>query len=251
MAVLERNGMRLHYEVRGRGPAILFTHGFAASSAMWAGDLERLADRFTVIAWDLPGHAGSDSPEDPARYAEAEVLADMIALLDACDAREAVIAGHSLGGYLSLAFQQLCPARTRALALIATGPGYRDDEARAGWNRFAVRQAEKYETRGLAALPTAAEIPSAGHRSATGLALAARGLLAQVDAHVIDGLSAVSAPTLILVGSRDERYFAAADYMAKRIPDARKALIEDAGHAPNLDQPDRFHQTLGAFLDGL
>lgn len=248
MAVLDRDGVQIHYEVRGDGPVVLLSHGYAASGRMWERQLETLSDRYRVVSWDLRGHGRSDSPEDPALYSEALCVDDMAALLDACDAETAVVGGLSLGGYLSLAFQQARPERTRALLLFDTGPGYRSDEARAGWNRFAERQAQKFETRGLEALPKGRETALAEHRSARGLALAARGMLAQVDAHVIDGLSAIDVPTLVLVGGNDEPYFAATDYMARKIPGARKVVVEEAGHAANLDQPERFDAAVREFL---
>lgn len=251
MPQINRDGVAIHYEVRGAGPALLLSHGYGATSAMWDGQLARLADDWQVVVWDMRGHGASDSPEDPALYSEAHTVADMAALLDAVGADSAVIGGLSLGGYMSLAFQQAHPERTRALMLFDTGPGYRSDDARDGWNRFAARQAEKYETRGLEALPKGDEIRADAHRSATGLALAARGMLAQRDAHVIDGLDAIDVPTLVLVGSRDEAYFAATDYMVRKIPGAVKAVIEDAGHAANLHQPERFDAAVRDFLAGL
>src|SRR5271166_3134503 len=65
MALLERDGVQLHYEVRGDGPAILLSHGFAATSAMFAANIDAFAEAHTVITWDLRGHGDSDSPADP------------------------------------------------------------------------------------------------------------------------------------------------------------------------------------------
>lgn len=253
MPQINRDGVAIHYEARGEGPVILFTHGYCASGRMWTPQLEALSSRFRVVAWDLRGHGASDAPEDPEAYSEALSLGDMEAVLDAAGAGSApaVIAGHSLGGYLSLAFQQARPARTRALMLFSTGPGYRKDEARAGWNAYAEKQARRYEERGLAAVPDGEMTAGAGHRCARGLALAARGILAQRDAHVIDGLGAIDVPTLVLIGARDERYFAGTDYMAAKIPGARKVLIEDAGHAVNLEQAEAFDAALVTFLETL
>ena len=253
MPQIKRDGIAIHYEARGAGPAVLFTHGYCASARMWTPQLEALSDRFRVIAWDLRGHGASDAPEDPALYSEAACIEDMDAVLHAAGAGDApaVIAGHSLGGYLSLAFRQARPERTRALMLFSTGPGYRRDEARANWNAYAEKQARRYEERGLEAVPDGAMTAGAGHRSARGLALAASGILVQRDARVIDGLPAVDVPTLVLVGARDERYFAGTDHMAAKIPGARKVLVEDAGHAVNLEQPAAFDAALVDFLDAL
>ena len=89
------------------------------------------------------------------------------------------------------------------------------------------------------------------HRSAQGLAHAARGMLAQVDGHVIDGLASIRVPTLIIVGDRDEPFVGACEYMAKKIPNARLEVIAGAGHSSNLDQPAAFDRVLLDFLDSL
>lgn len=251
MPQINRDGVAIHYEVAGEGPTVLLSHGYGATAGMWTQQLASLSDHYRIVTWDMRGHGSSDSPDDPALYSEAHTLGDMVALLDAVGADRAVIGGLSLGGYMSLAFHQAHPERTRALMLFDTGPGYRSDEARDKWNRFADRQASKFEERGLAAIPKGPETAGAEHRSAAGLARAARGMLAQVDAHVIDGLTDIEVPTLVLVGSEDEPYFAATDYMVRKIPGAEKVVIEGAGHAANLDQPERFDAAVRAFLDRL
>src|SRR5581483_1243498 len=99
---------------------------------------------YRMITWDMRGHGLSDSPTDTAEYTEAKTVEDMAAILDACDVEQAVIGGLSLGGYMSLAFNVAHPSRVRALVLCDTGPGYRNDEARAGWNAMATRRAEAF-----------------------------------------------------------------------------------------------------------
>ena len=91
----------------------------------------------------------------------------------------------------------------------------------------------------------------AGHRDATGLAHAARGMLAQFDDKMIQSLPSIAVPTLVLVGSEDVKFHAAADYMAGKIASAQKVVIDGAGHEANMDQPTAFNQAMGAFLDGL
>ena len=73
-------------------------------------------------------------------------------------------------------------------------------------------------------------------------------MLAQTDAQVIDSLATVRVPTLLLVGASDHPFLAGTDYMARKIPGARKVVLADAGHASNIDQPDAFNATLLDFL---
>ena len=250
MATLNRDGVNLYYEAHGEGPALLLSHGYSATSRMWRGQIDALSRRHRLILWDMRGHGASDYPTDPTAYSEAATVADMAALLDAVGAETAIIGGLSLGGYMSLAFHLAHRERVRALLIIDTGPGYRNDEAREGWNRNALKTAERYETEGLGRLAAGSvEMRTSTHRSADGLALAARGMLTQKDARVISSLPTVAVPSLIVVGANDTPFLAASDYMAAKIPGARKAVIANAGHAANIDQPEAFNAAVLDFLE--
>lgn len=252
MANLNRDGINIYYEVHGTGPVILLSHGYSATSEMWRGQIEPLSREHTLLLWDMRGHGLSDYPVDPAAYSEATTIADMAALLDALGARSAIVGGLSLGGYMSLAFHKAYPERVKALLIIDTGPGYRSDQARGEWNLFALDRAERLDKEGLAALNVAsAEVMASRHRSAEGLVLAARGMLTQHSAVVIDALPSISVPTIVIVGANDKPFLNAADYMAKKIPGAQKVMIPDAGHAVNLDQPAAFNAAVLDFLDRL
>lgn len=253
MPMLARDdGVNLYYEVHGSGPTILLTHGYSATSQMWKGQIEALSKDHQLVTWDMRGHGQSDSPDDPALYSEPATVADMAALLDAVGAKSAVIGGLSLGGYMSLAFHRVHPERTQALLIIDTGPGYKNDEAREGWNRTSLKTAERYETDGLKVLEGgSAERRQARHKSAKGLALAARGMLTQRDAGVITSLPDIRVPSIVVVGSEDTPFLAASDYMAAKIPGARKEVIKGAGHAANIDRPEAFNAAIVGFLRGL
>jgi pimeloyl-ACP methyl ester carboxylesterase len=150
---------------------------------------------------------------------------------------------------MSLAFYVKYPKRVRALLIIDTGPGFKKDEARDGWNKYALETARDFEAQGLARLKSrSAEMASATHRSADGLIKAARGMLTQQDASVINALPDIRVPSLVVVGADDKPFLAAADYMAAKIPGARKVVIANAGHAANIDQPAAFNEALVSFL---
>jgi len=253
MPKLHRDGVSLYYEVHGdHGPVILLTHGYSSTAQMWSGQVEVIAKDHRLVTWDMRGHGQSDSPDNPALYSEAHTVADMAALLDEVGTQRAIIGGLSLGGYMSLAFNRVHPDRVDALLIIDTGPGYKNDEARAGWNKTSLRTADRYETEGLGLLSTgSAERRTAKHTSATGLALAARGMLTQRDAGVITSLPNVKVPSIVIVGSEDTPFLAASDYMAAKIPGAKKVIIEGAGHAANIDKPEAFNAALTGFLAAL
>ena len=253
MPMLNRDGVNLYYEVHGdAGPVILLTHGYSATSQMWAGQVEMLARDHRLVVWDMRGHGQSDSPDDPALYSEMATVDDMSALLDVVGVTSAIVGGLSLGGYMSLAFHRSHPDRVDALLIIDTGPGYKNDEARAGWNKTSLRTAERYETEGFGLLSSgSAERRTAKHTSAKGLALAARGMLTQRDSGVITSLPDIKVPAIVIVGSEDTPFLAASDYMAAKIPGATKVVIDGAGHAANIDKPEAFNAALMEFLKAL
>ncbi len=252
MPLLDREGVKIYYEDHGHGPPILLSHGYSATCRMWNGQISALVARHRVIVWDMRGHGESDGPDDSAAYSEALTVEDMAALLRRCRIDRAVIGGLSLGGYMSLAFYLAHPEMVGALMLFDTGPGFRNPEARRAWNERARQRADDLDARGFAALGESDEVRMSKHRSAHGLAGAARGMLVQSDDdHIIAGLDTITVPTLVVVGAEDTHFLAAADYMARKIPGAVRVTIPDAGHASNLHQPAAFNRAVQDFLGGL
>jgi pimeloyl-ACP methyl ester carboxylesterase len=248
MPKLDRDGVGIHYAVAGAGLPVLLSHGFSATSRMWDDQVAALQDRYQVITWDMRGHGASDYPEDPSLYSERHTVDDMAAILRALGIERAVIGGLSLGGVMSLGFHAAYPGMVRALMLFDTGPGFRNAEARQAWNDRSLRQADRFEQEGLAALNRSDEVRLGEHRSAEGLARAARGMMTQRDDHLIRDLPRIAVPALVLVGANDTNFLAATDYMAARIAASTKVVIPDAGHAANLHQPAAFNAAVEAFL---
>ena len=110
---------------------------------------------------------------------------------------------------MSLEFYLAHPQTVEALVICDSGPGYRNPQARETWNERARGRAVELEARGLEALSgRSREMQEAmgHHASAQGLAHAARGMLAQTDSRVIDGLPSIAVPTLVIVGDKDEPF---------------------------------------------
>ena len=248
MPYLTRDGVRLYYEDHGQGLPILLSHGYGASARMWDGQIKAFQDTYRLIPWDMRGHGESDSPADATLYSHTHTVEDMRAILDHLQIDQAVIAGHSLGGFMSLAFHVQHTPRVKALILQGCGPGYRNAEARAAWNQRVAQRAERLETQGLAALGGNSEVRLSTQRSAQGLAHAARGILSQADASVIDSLPHITVPVLILVGEKDTPFLNGSSYMASHIPQARHVIVPQAGHGANVDQPDMVNNALRDFL---
>ncbi len=200
--------MRIHLEKRGTGPAMVFLHGIGSTSATWAAVMDRLEDRYTVAAWDLLGHGGSPVPDDPAEYSRDRALDDLDDVLASLDG-SAVLVGHSLGGYLALAHAATRPGVARGIVVLNTGPGFRDPVKRESWNDRSRRNAHRFGV-----VPQAAE------------------LNLQEDSVVMERLSEMDVPTLVLAGDADRaEYSGAGEYLERKMPNARFQSIAGGEHA--------------------
>jgi len=211
-------GVRVHVERRGQGQPIVFCHGMGTSCASWAAQLAALEDRFTVVAWDLLGHGKSPVPDDPELYSRDAALLDLDDVIATLD-QKPVLVGHSLGGYLSLAYVATRPDAVRGMIVMATGPGFRDSSKREAWNARSERNAHRF-----------------------GVELQVAGLNLQHDSLVMERLAEIDVPTLALAGSEDApAYSGSAAYLERKMPNARfveisggKHLMHEASHASEI-----------------
>jgi pimeloyl-ACP methyl ester carboxylesterase len=251
---IKRNGAALYYEATGptsgSGLPVLLTHGFAATSRIWRAQSEAFSARNEFIRWDMRGHGRSGSPPDEAAYSVDETVEDMATLLDQLGHERAIIGGHSLGGYMALAFYLKYPDRVKALFVVATGPGYKSNTPREEWNDMARGLGRRLEKNGLEELRKLdRDMDPADHDSVAGLGRAARGMLVQRDSRIIDSLPDIAVPTLVVVGEKDRGYLAASDYMAGKIPKAELVTIPNAGHAVNLHQTASFNAAATKYFE--
>jgi pimeloyl-ACP methyl ester carboxylesterase len=120
MSTADNSNPPLHADLRGDdGPVVILLHGLGGSGAVWSTIAERLSRHCRVLAYDLPGHAGSlgIAGSGPAKTAMREVLADM----DRRNIASAHIAGHSLGGAVAALIALSAPERVSSLTLVAPG----------------------------------------------------------------------------------------------------------------------------------
>lgn len=116
MNFFEFKGVRFAFEDTGKGPALFFLHGFLENSSMWAGIIDGLPQKYRKITLDLPGHGQSGN----IGYIHSmEEMAEVVkALFDHLKLKKITLIGHSMGGYVSLAFAELHPDEIRGLVLI-------------------------------------------------------------------------------------------------------------------------------------
>ncbi|MBV9959754.1 MAG: alpha/beta fold hydrolase [Acidobacteria bacterium] len=252
-------GIELDYDDAGEGLPVVLLHGYPFNRSMWREQAEALSESYRVITPDLRGHGESEVAATVTMPLMAE---DIAALLDELHIECAVIGGLSMGGYVALAFQQLFPARVRALVLADTKAQGDTQEAREVREQQALTALrEGMEPIADAMLPkllapaTLAEQPDTVARvremilstKPAGAAAAQRGMAAREDR--TEMLSQIEVPTLILVGSEDAiTPPALSTEMQRCIHGSRLELIKGAGHVSNLERPGEFTGALKSFL---
>jgi len=223
-------GTALASETRGpdgpTGHPVVATTGWANDRRVWSSMVDDLAANHAVTTWDLRGHGDSETPA-PGEYTRAHALGDLTAVLDHAG-RPAVLMGHSLGGYLSLAHAVNHPDEVAGLVLVATGPGFRKAEAREQWNASVRASMEKLD------LPAGADE-----------------LSMHTDAHVIDHLADIEVPVLVLLGEHDARFAASASLFERDLNVRETVVVPDTGHMVHVKAPTECAAAVRRFLAGL
>jgi pimeloyl-ACP methyl ester carboxylesterase len=119
MPYAHNGSVRIHYQVAGEGPALVFQHGFSESVVDWyeAGYVGELRPHYRLILIDARGHGSSDKPHDPAAYALNRRVADVTAVLDALEIAKALFWGYSMGGWIGFGMAKHAGERVQALVI--------------------------------------------------------------------------------------------------------------------------------------
>jgi 3-oxoadipate enol-lactonase len=252
---------RLAYNLAGRGPAIVFLHGFGLDHRMWLREQRVLAAQRTTISCDLRGFGFSDLPEPGETYSHTQDLATIFHVLNIS---QADIVGHSLGGDQALEFALRYPEHVCSLVLVSSGvSGYRATEQ---WRRRMADIKLTAQRDGVAAarslwldhplFAATRSVPRARRRLAqmigsySGWHWLHPDPLALPDPPVIDRLASVQVPTLAIRGqldAPDTRNLHAV--IVAGVPRARPVVMDGAGHMAPLERPQLFHDTLRTFLE--
>jgi 2-succinyl-6-hydroxy-2,4-cyclohexadiene-1-carboxylate synthase len=265
--LLQVDGLRWHVTTRGRGPTVLLIHGFTGRATSWGRLATMLADRYRVVAPDLPGHGRTATPTDPSSASVERTADDLATILVERGWAPAHAIGYSLGARIALRLAIEHPGGVRSLILESPSAGLateaervarRDaDEARAarlerqGINAFVDEWEREPVLASQTALPSARAARQRSQRldnRPAGLAASLRGAGQGSMEPLHDRLGDVQAPTLVIAGSQDPIGCPRAAAIAAAIPGARFEVVERAGHAPHLETPAAFRRLVLSFL---
>lgn len=267
LGVLERPDCRIHYEVTGEGPAIVFAHGLGGNHLSWFQQVAHFAPRYTCVTFAHrgfhPSPALADGP-DPAAYAGD--LAALIAHLKLDDVR---IVAQSMGGWTAVEYALAKPPCLKALVMACTtgtiDPFKIGEPERSRLNTWLQLEAPK-----APALFGRGIHPAAGERMASeqpAMHLLYRHIsdlnaglnVMQVGARLmamrtrkLEDLRGVACPVLFISGDEDIVIPPfAADAIARVVPNAKVAHIPDAGHSTYFERPVPFNTIVGEFFQQL
>lgn len=264
MAFADINGAKLYYEVEGQGEPFVMIHAGVADHRQWNQEFQYFAKQYRVIRYDWRGQGLSEPVEGDYSH-----LQDLITLLDVLNVREpAMVMGCSMGGGMAINLALAQPSRVKALILVDSGPnGLELDvpeepkfaEVNAAFEAGDLDRTTELEVqiwfdgRGRTAEqvnPAARKLAFDMNRLA--VVHAAKNLghnVPDLEPPAAERLGEITVPALIVAGVNDTAYsLAAADYMVEHLSNARKVMIEDAAHLPNMEKPEEFRGIVEAFV---
>jgi 2-hydroxy-6-oxonona-2,4-dienedioate hydrolase len=255
-------GFKLHYLEAGRGSPVVLLHGLGGDGSRWGPNIEPLAKDFHVFALDQIGFGESDKPL--ANYHTGMLAEFLVGFLKAAGMAKASLVGNSMGAGVALYTAVHFPEMVDRIVL-ADGGGYRAaagaaaapptpealrrrqlqnsvtrDETREFFrilfhdkSLVTDKMVDEQLTLRLRAAFTITKMQEAGER----------GSLTEQE------VRSVKAPTLVVWGKYDELANpAGADRLEKAIAGARKVIIDDCGHMPQLERADEFNRLVRDFL---
>jgi 3-oxoadipate enol-lactonase len=258
MHFVETNGIRIHYRIDGPadGPVIVLSNSIGTDLSVWDGVAEGLQSRFRVLRYDSRGHGKSDVPSGP--YTIAMLGADVTGMLDRLGLSKVHFCGLSLGGMVGMWLATNRPERIASLVLCNTAACVPPPE---GWDA----RANAVRANGMEAIKPAVleRWLSDGFRTRETAAVAR--LLAMVEASPPDGyigacaairdmdqrqtIQAISAPTLVVAGSKDIATSPEAlRFIAANLANKARYVELDCGHMSSVEKPAELSAEIREFL---
>ena len=248
----------IRYKAEGQGPAIVFLHGHMESAKIWKSYSENLSKKFRVIRIDLPGHGKSSVFSE---VHSMEFMADSVrAVFEAEKISNALLVGHSMGGYVALAFAETHPDKVRGLVLFSS-ISFADTKERQNDRDRAAKAADAHKMKYITSVIPNLFFERSGAKASKrifklvkiaskqpkeGIIAAIRGMRDRSDRTKI--LKNAKFPVLFLAGQDDfliplERI----EEMHRQVPNAKLVVIEQCGHAGFIEQEKECYTAIKEF----
>ena len=265
---LTDDGVKLYYEETGSGRPVILVHEFAGDFRSFEPQMRHFGKRYRALAFNARGFPPSDVPENVAAYSQVRAADDILSVLDHIGEQQAHVIGLSMGGFAVLHFG--LRHGNRALSLCVGGCGYgAEPDQRERFRAEADAIAAAIRTEGMTAFaeryaygPTRVQYENKdprGHaefkamlaeHSAVGSANTQQGVQRERPSlyAMVEDMKRLAVPTLIISGDEDWPCLHPGVLMKQTIPSSALAVIPNAGHAINLEEPEEYNRIVGNFL---
>ena len=256
------NGSQINYKIYGSGKPVVLLHGFGEDSSIWDEQVKFLKDKFLIIVPDLPGSGASEMFHgDEVQISDyAEAIRD---IFDEEKLNAAVLIGHSMGGYISLAFAEKYPGLLSALGLFHSG-AYADDPDKIATRKKAIEFIQKngspaflqtsipglFFDAGKSKPNIEQLIEKANNFLPGALVQYYRAMIARPDTTEV--LRQIQCPVLFIAGQHDKAIPFAHSLQQCHIPtNAHIHILRDSAHMGMLEEGPKSNQILAQFLHSL
>ncbi len=271
-SVAHMNGTELYYDVGGSGHSLTLIHGMLVDRSSWDNQFDIFSQQYQVVCYDMRGWGDSSQEQAESLFSPSQ---DLLCLLNALNIQKTYLLGLSGGGTLALDFTLEHPDRVDALILVASGisgvPPSMTEVVQSFIGQYygalqqkniprAVEATLQYWVDGPRRTPeqmnthARAQITAmlTQHIQQHGDFLAHQQHMLPLEPPAIERLAEVKVPTLIVVGDEDSPYpLEMADVLEQGIIGAKKVVLSEAAHHPNMETPERFNYVVLNFLNGL
>ena len=257
MPQLHVNDIDLFYEITGQGQPVLFIHGLGSSHNDWERQTPFFSRQYQVITFDLRGHGQSQKPPGP--YTMSLFARDTAGLVNSLGAAPVHVIGVSLGGMIAFQLAVDHPELVQSLVIVNTGPELIPRTLNERWQvfmRFAV--VRLFGMRKIGEVLGKRLFPKVDQAAVRQLFVERwekndpKAYIASMQAivgwSVVDHLSVIDMPTLIMAGENDYTPVSIKEDCVSKMPQAELAVIRNSGHATPVDSTEKFNEVVASFL---
>ena len=243
MKKIKLNGIELAYERRGKGMPLVLIHGYPLDHSIWNETISQLENDFDLILPDVRGFGESSTVDAP--YTLSDIANDLAALLDSLGVERTTLAGHSMGGYIALAFAKAFPERVTGLALVSSQTASDTPERKEGRYKTAADVSQKGVqivadgmTDKLTPNQSVRDVirPLIAKQSVAGVTGALKAMAERED--LTSFLASFGQPLVLIHGDADELIpVERAREIKSLIPSAHLVELRGGGHMPMMEMP--------------